>query len=260
MKILAINSSLRGDRGFSKILIDKLFEGAVSEGAECEVLHLASLKINHCIDCQVCQRPDHFLKCAFHDKDDVTFIFQKMREADLIIFATPVYTFGISSLLKTLIERYYCTGNVGQFHLTESGMFFHHTDTEISRKPFAAMIVYDNLEDEMSRNIISYFKTYAKFMDSEMVGTLVRKSAGMFHSEKYGTNESLVIDRVFGAYIQAGKELAAMKRIGKATEKRANEPMIKIPFFIKPMLKLGLGKEKIVEAHGKMMKGVIDRV
>jgi len=259
MKILAINSSLRGSRGFSKILIDKLFEGAESEGAECEVLHLANLKINHCIDCQVCQKSDHFLKCAFHDKDDVAFVFQKMREADLILFSTPVYTFGISSLLKTLIERYYSTANVGQFHLTRSGMFFHHTDQEIGSKPFAALIVYDNLENEMCRNIISYFKTYAKFMDAEMVGTLVRKSAGMFHSEKNGTNENPVIHRVFNAYIQAGKELAISKRISKATAKRANEPMIKVPPIVKPMLRLGLGREKIMEAHGKMMKNVIER-
>ncbi len=259
MKILAINASLRGNKGFSKVLIDRLFVGAESEGAECEVIHLADLKINRCIDCEVCQRPDHFLKCTFHDKDDVNAVFQKMRQADVILFATPVYTFGISSLLKTFIERYYCTANVSSFHMTKSGLFFHHTDHEICGKPFAALIVYDNLENEMCRNIISYFKTYAKFSEAEMVGTLVRKSAGMFHSTIQGANKNPVISRVFNAYIQAGRELATQKSIRKATEKKANEPIIKVPFFVKPMLKLGVGREKIVETHAKMMKAIIER-
>ncbi|EKQ51568.1 MULTISPECIES: flavodoxin family protein [unclassified Clostridium] len=259
MKILAINSSLRGKKGFSKVLIDRLFDGAESKGAECEVIHLADLKINRCIDCQVCQRPDHFLKCAFHDKDDVNLIFQKMRKADLILFATPIYTFGISSLLKTFIERYYCTANVSTFHVTKSGLFFHHTDHDICGKPFAALIVYDNLEDEMYKNIFSYFKTYAKFSEAEMVGTLIRKSAGMFHSNIKEAKNNPVIDRVFTAYTQADRELATQKRISTSTEKKANEPIIKIPFFVKLMLKLGIGRDKIVDAHRKIMKAVIKR-
>ncbi|MEA4987937.1 MAG: flavodoxin family protein [Anaerovorax sp.] len=259
MKILAINSSLRGNKGISKVLIDSIFKGAESEGVECEVINLADLTINRCIDCQVCQRSDHFLKCIFHDKDDVDFIFQKMREADLILFATPVYTFGISSLLKTLIERYYCTAKIGTFYMTKSGLFFHHTDQDICMKPFAVLIAYDNVENEMCRNIISYFKTYAKFSDTEMVGSLVRKSAGVFHTYLKGSDNNPIANRILNAYIQAGKELATQKRISKATEKKANEPIVRIPFFVKPMLKLGIGRTKIIEAHRKMIGASIER-
>jgi len=260
MKILAINSSFKGNMGSSKFLIDKLFEGARGEGAECENINLVELKINHCIDCQVCQKPDHFLKCIYNDKDDVAMIYNKMREADIIIFATPVYTFGMSSLLKMLLERYYGTSEVGKFHFTKSGLFFHHVDNDICRKPFVTLVVCDNPEDETPKNIVSFFKTYSKFMDAEMVGTLVRKSAGMIGFSQEEKCNNPVIVSVYNAYILAGRELATLERISKRTEKKANEPMVSMPFFVKSMLKLGFGREKIVEAHEKMLESIIKRV
>lgn len=259
MKIVAINSSFRGSKGFSKILIDKIFEGAHAEGAECEIVNLAELKINHCIDCQVCQKPDHFLKCVFHDKDDVAMVYDKMRAADMILFATPVYTFGMSSLLKILIERYYSTANVGAFNFTKSGLFFHDVDDTFSKKPFVTLVICDNLEDEMTANAVSFFKTYGRFMDSERVGTLVRKSAGMFGLDPGNRSENPVIANVYRSYVQAGKELAGSGRISRKTEKNANAPMVKMPFFVKPMLKCGFGREKIKEAHARVMKSIIKR-
>lgn len=259
MKILAINSSFRGPKGVSAFLIDKLFEGAAEEEVECETIHLAELKINHCIDCQLCQTPEHLLKCTFDEKDDASFVFDKMREADLIIFATPVYTLGMSSLLKTLFERFYSTAKVGQFHFTESGMFFHHGDQALTQKPFALLVVYDNLETEMPKNIISYFKTYSLFSDSKLVGTLIRKSAGMLGASAYEKNNSAIADSIFQAYVQAGRELATRKKICKPTERKANQPIIRLPFFVKPMLKLGVGKEQIDKGHARMMQSVMRR-
>lgn len=257
MKIVAINSSFRGSNGASASLIDKLFKGASEKGADCEAIHLAELHINHCIDCQLCQTPEHLLKCTFDGIDDASLVFQKMREADLIIFSTPVYTLGMSSLLKTLFERFYSTAKVGEFHFTKSGMFFHHSDQALTQKPFVLLVVYDNLETEMPKNILTYFKTYAKFSDSEQVGTLIRKSAGMlgfFTTEK---SNSTIVDSIFQAYVQAGRELATQKKICKPTEKKANQPIIKLPFFVKPMLRLGIGKDQIEKGHAKMMKSVM---
>lgn len=259
MKILAINSSFRGSKGVSAFLINKLFEGATEKGAECETIHLAELKINHCIHCQRCQMPSHLLKCTFDEKDDASFVFSKMREADLIIFATPVYTLGMSSLLKTLFERSYSTAKVGEFHFTKSGMFFHHCDTALTQKPFALLVVYDNLETEMPKNILAYFKTYAKFTDSDLVGTLIRKSAGMLGVFTSETGSSATVDSIFQAYVKAGRELAAQKKICKSTQKKVNRPIIRLPFFIKPMLKLGIGKEQIEKGHARMMKSVMGR-
>ena len=54
MKILAINASHRGNKRYTRFLIDKLFEGAISVGAECEAVTLANQKINRCLACDKC--------------------------------------------------------------------------------------------------------------------------------------------------------------------------------------------------------------
>ena len=259
MKILAINSSFRGSKGFTKYLIDKLFQGARENGTECEIINLSEIRINHCIDCQACRRPEHFLQCIFHDKDDVAMVYNKMKQADVIIFATPVYTLAMSSLLKMLLERYFGVCKVEEFCLTKNGLFFHHVDENICKKKFVPLVVCDNLENETTKNILSYFKTYSKFMDAEIVGTLVRKSAGMFGFNQPNKNDIPVISRVYASYIQAGKELASAGWITRSTEKKANEAMIKLPFFIKPMLKLGIGRDKVIAVQ-KNMCNAIDKL
>src|SRR5512133_3349000 len=174
MKIIGINGSYRGDKGHIRHLIDLLFEGAQTAGAECEVVTLAKHKINRCLACDECHTPEHYLKCMYADKDDVAEIFSKIATADLVIYATPVYVFGMSGLLKTLLDRLYWTSDVNEMRVTRSGLFFHHVNELVCSKSFVSLICCDNLDAEMPKNARDYFRTYARFMDASHVGELVR--------------------------------------------------------------------------------------
>ena len=55
-----------------------------------------------------------------------------MMQADLLIYASPVYVFGMSSLLKRLIERFHCRAPIDEIILTPSGLFFHATDRSLT--------------------------------------------------------------------------------------------------------------------------------
>ena len=134
MNILAINASHRGDEGHTRFLIDQFFQGAVSAGAQCEVITLARIKINRCLGCQKCHTPEQYLRCVYDDKDGVRAVFDKMAAADLIIYATPVYVFGMSGLLKTFIDRLNVMGDSSQLRLSDSGLLFHHIDRAVSAK------------------------------------------------------------------------------------------------------------------------------
>lgn len=105
-------------------------------------------------------------------------VFDKIKKADLIIYSTPVYVFEMTSLIKTLFERNYSTVRIAEFDITKSGLFFHHVDKDICKKPFVTLVVCDNLEDETPKNIISFFKTYAKFMDANIVGDIGSQIGG----------------------------------------------------------------------------------
>jgi multimeric flavodoxin WrbA len=234
MKILAINSSHRGDTGYTKFLIDKLFPGAIEAGAKCEVVTLARLKINRCISCDNCHSKEHYLTCIYDDKDDIRAIFQKMSVADIIIFGTPVYIFNMSGLMKIFLDRLTATGDPNEMQLSESGLIFHYTDHSICSKPFVVLACCDNMENETTKNVLSYFKTYSKFMDAPQAGILVRQLGKMVGHGKDTEKEKKYpkIQNVYKAYYQAGKELAIKGKISRSTQHKANQNILPIPSII----------------------------
>ena len=74
--------------------------GAREAGNNVEVISLADEQIQFCKGCLSCVTT---LRCFMHDDTDA--IRAKMREADVIVWATPVYYYSISGQMKTMIDR-----------------------------------------------------------------------------------------------------------------------------------------------------------
>lgn len=257
-KILAINGSHHGDNSYTRFLLERLFEGAREEGADCEVITLANLSLNRCIGCDACQKtdaipvdPDTFsAHCVWDGKDDGQMIFQKMITADIIIYATPVQVFGMSGLMKNFLDRFYALGNSGDICLSGSGLMFHFIDHRVVSKPFVAMISCSNLENETPLNTISYFRTFSRFMDAPMVGMLIRNGSIMVGKGKDQSAEERFpsIREVYAAYQQAGRELAQSGKIHRSTERCANREFIPVPMFsLLKRIPFRRVKEKFIE-------------
>lgn len=85
-------------------ITQQFVQGALSAGHEVEVDNLFTKKNLHgCIDCQGCKRNGG--TCVW--KDDVPEMLEKLLAADVLVFASPVYFFSISSQLKLFIDRSY---------------------------------------------------------------------------------------------------------------------------------------------------------
>lgn len=98
-KILVITSSLRPDSN-SEILADSFIRGAEEAGHEVEKISLKGKTINFCTGCLVCQKTQ---RCVIHDDADA--IAQKMKVADVLVFATPVYYYEMSGKMKSMLDR-----------------------------------------------------------------------------------------------------------------------------------------------------------
>ena len=98
-KVLIISSSLRADSN-SDALAQAFAEGARTAGSEVELVRLAGKTLGFCRGCLACQKTG---RCVIRDDGDV--IAQKMLHADVLVFATPVYYYGMSGQLKTLLDR-----------------------------------------------------------------------------------------------------------------------------------------------------------
>lgn len=241
-KLLAINGSHQGKNGYTQFLIDKLFAGARRAEAECETIVLDNYKINDCLGCRVCHKPNHYLKCVYEEKDDVKLIFDKMREADILIYATPIYIFSMTGLMKKFLDRITSTADSSIMTTSDSGLFFHHIDRKLVSKPFVLLTTQDNLEDETSANVISYFKTYSSFLDAPMVGVIRRKSGGLVgHGKDKGKeNQYPKIKSVYDAVEKAGFELIQNGKISAKTQKVAGQGIVKMPVFVAFLLRFGI--------------------
>ena len=115
MKVLGISCSPRPS-GNTQVLLEEALEGARSEGAEAEYFSLAGKDIKPCDACGSCHKTG---KC--HITDDMTEVYEKMAEADGIIFGTPIYFYGMSAQLKALIDRTFAPPGKGKSFTNKVG-------------------------------------------------------------------------------------------------------------------------------------------
>jgi multimeric flavodoxin WrbA len=90
--------------GNSALLAREIAAGAKAAGASAESLFLHGLKIAPCSACEACHQPDA-AGCVI--RDDMQQIYPKLKAADAIVYASPIYWFTISAQLKLAIDRCY---------------------------------------------------------------------------------------------------------------------------------------------------------
>ena len=98
-KILVITTSLRA-RSNSDILAKRLAAGAREAGHGVECVSLKGKDIRFCVGCLACQKTR---KCVLND--DAAAIAEKVKDADALVFVTPIYYYGMSGQMKTLLDR-----------------------------------------------------------------------------------------------------------------------------------------------------------
>jgi len=100
MKILAIHGSPRTLRSTTRQLAQFVLDGAAETGAETEMIDLCDLRITPCTACEGCSFNGI---CVF--EDDMPALVERMKEADGIVFASPVYIDNVSGQMKIFFDR-----------------------------------------------------------------------------------------------------------------------------------------------------------
>ena len=100
MKILAINGSPRTIRSTTRRLARFVLDGAEAAGAETAMIDLCDLAITPCTACEACS-----LNGVCVNDDDLSDLLARMREADGIVFASPVYLDNVPGQMKVFFDR-----------------------------------------------------------------------------------------------------------------------------------------------------------
>jgi multimeric flavodoxin WrbA len=84
-------------------LVAAFAKGAADAGHKVEILSLQKNTVNGCIGCNACRYGKPCIQ-----KDSFNDIVPKIKESDLIVFASPLLFWTLSSKIKAFIERFYC--------------------------------------------------------------------------------------------------------------------------------------------------------
>ena len=152
MKILTILGSPRKKGNTDKVLT--MFEDNVAENHDVERINITQYKVGGCLGCYTCKEKKDEPGCV--QEDDALTIFDKMIQADAIVYATPLYCWSFTSQIKPLIDRHFCL---------VSGEGTPDYDSLIAGKPAALLVTCAGpIEDNCDaiQGIFAGFSSYLK--------------------------------------------------------------------------------------------------
>lgn len=103
MNILVLNGSPR-QKGNTAQMINAFKEGATTSGHQVNVVEVCKKSIAGCLACEYCHTRGNG-SCI--QKDDMREIYGLLKNADMLVIASPIYYHGISGQLKCAIDRFY---------------------------------------------------------------------------------------------------------------------------------------------------------
>jgi multimeric flavodoxin WrbA len=89
MKVIAVNGSPRMGKGYTALLLDSFIHGMMDAGSEVELFYVRRLKVKPCTCGEMYCWYEKAGECCI--KDDMQLLYPKLREADILVLATPVY-------------------------------------------------------------------------------------------------------------------------------------------------------------------------
>jgi multimeric flavodoxin WrbA len=182
-RVLILKGSPR-QKGNSSVLADQVRAGAEDAGAEVESIYLHGLEIQPCDGCYFCEGSGI---CAI--EDDMQALYPKLRQADALVIASPIYWFTYSAQVKLCVDRWLAleTPKGNQLAGKQVGIVLTYGDTDI----FTSGGV----------NAIHAFRSMFDYIGAEIVGYVY----GTGNKAGEVKDQSELIDRAF----KLGQQLAS---------------------------------------------------
>ena len=219
MRIVAFNSSPRGEKGNTHVMVREFLAGASEAGAEVENIFLAGKRIDHCRACFVCWVAPPG-KCVI--EDDMAELRDKFISADVVVMATPLHTDNISGMMKVFMDRMIPIIDP-HFEADGSGETRHVKRHE--KYPKLVVISSCGFPEQTHFQIISaFFKRLARNMHSEVIGEIYRGAGGLL------TADVALLQPILAKYKallrQAGREIVEHGKLSDETHAELEKPLI----------------------------------
>ena len=217
-KIVAINGSPRMEKGNTAMILTPFIEGMTEAGSDVELFYASRLKIKPC-SCGVMycwyEKPG---ECCI--KDDMQMLYPKLREADILVLATPVYI-PLPGEMQNVINRL-CPLIVPSLETREGRTRARfHEDVKIQKIALVATGAW--WEKGNFGTVVRIVEELAKDASVEFAGAVIRPHAFLMKQQGELTQDG---EAVVNAVKRAGYELVKEGRMDQETLDMISRPVI----------------------------------
>ncbi|AKA68711.1 flavodoxin family protein [Clostridium scatologenes] len=225
MKILAVNGSPKGEKGNTEVILKQFLKGCEEAGAKAEIVYLKDKNIKHCSGCFTCwtKTPG---KCIH--KDDMEELLQKILEADIIVYATPLYYFTVTGTMKDFMDRML---PLNSREIIKKGDNYIHPK-RFGKTP-AKSVLISNCGFPGQYNFSGLVETFKVMTKGNLVGTILCAQGGILQAVNVDDIVKKLYAPFLSALISAGKEIVNYGYIKDETQDILDKDVIDPEIYIK---------------------------
>lgn len=219
MKFIVFNGSPAGANSNTNVIAEAFLGGAKRADADTENMFLIDKNIGHCKGCFTCwfKTPG---KCVM--QDDMTELLDKYNAADVVCFASPVYTWNMTAALKNFADRLVPLKSP---HIVNSGENFDLADSKPKAQQF---VVISNCGFPGNNN----FETMkAVFTSCNPVLEIYRNCGKLLKSKDEKIKAT--VNKYLQVVEQAGYEMATQNYVLEETKSKLEMQLMSIPDYVK---------------------------
>lgn len=222
MKIVAINGSPKGKKSATYLMVEAFLKGARSAGAEAEHHLLATKHILPCRGCFHCWTKSPG-KCI--QKDDIDTI--DLTNADLLLFATPLYVDNVSGLLKNFLDRTIrytsplmeCDEKGESVHVQKGG-----------KRPKMMVMANCGFPEESHFCVLRLlFRRMARNSQTELIAEIYRSQGPLLTRKEKELNA--ILSNYFTLLAYAGEEVVTQGKLSHDIQCVLEDPLLPPPLY-----------------------------
>ena len=227
MKVIAINSSPKMDKGNTALILNPFLEGMKNAGAEVELFYTKKLNINPCQGEYSCSLKTPGI-CF--QKDDMQILYPKLHKADIWVIATPLFVSNMTGPMKTVVDRILIPIAKPQLELQEGHC--HHPLREVIEN--SKIVLVSNCgywELDNFDLLIDQIKALCNHAERKFAGALLRPHGVIVKSMIAGGAD---LNDIFEAGKEAGKQLINEGKMNPETLKIVSRELVHLESYITP--------------------------
>lgn len=226
MKVLAINGSPKGEFGNTEVILKPFLEGCAEASAEIETIYLKEKYIKHCSGCFTCwtKTPG---KCIH--KDDMEELLDKISQADIMVYATPLYYYTVTGFMKDFMDRMLPLVNK---EIVNEGETYSHP-RRLKRESPVKTVLISNCGFPGEYNFSGLLETFKVMTKGNLAAAILCGQGGILGSVNKDDMLKKLYTPFFSALRSAGKEVVNLGYIEAETQAIIDKDFIDPEIYVK---------------------------